>query len=83
MDYIILSLKAKRAFTLPEQEQIKKRINELLALEYVDDSTIYWDEDGDILFHPPVNKRDKNYWINVVNDYIKKDNWELDICSLR
>jgi hypothetical protein len=77
MDYILLSLIPKKAFSILEFERAKKLINRLLEIEFVDNKSIYWDENGDLLFHPPINKKDRSYWVNVLNTQIDKDNWEL------
>ncbi|UKN01405.1 hypothetical protein K6119_16890 [Paracrocinitomix mangrovi] len=77
MDYILLSLNPRKSFSLIELERVKTFINKLLVCEYVDDKSIFWDENGDLIFHPPVNKKDKNYWINVLNSQLDIDKWEF------
>ncbi|MBD3636415.1 MAG: hypothetical protein HUJ25_03660 [Crocinitomicaceae bacterium] len=77
MDYMLLSLIPKRSFSILEYERIKDSINRMLVLEYVDDSSIFWDENGDLMFHPPVNKKDKGYWLNILNSLIDRNNWEF------
>lgn len=77
MDYVLLTLIPKRAHSILEFERIKKLVNRLLIIEYVDDKSIYWDENGDLIFHPPVNKKDRGYWVNTLNSQINDSNWEL------
>lgn len=77
MDYILISLIPKKAFSMLEFDRIKALINRFLVIEYVDDQTIFWDENGDLIFHPPVNKKDRNYWINLLNSQIDDKNWEI------
>ena len=77
MDYILLSLIPRKSSSILEFERVKKAINRLLVIEYVDDSSIFWDENGDLIFHPPVNKKDRGYWVNILNSQIDRDNWEL------
>ena len=77
MDYILLSLISKRGFSILEFERIKALINRYLVVEYVDDESIFWDENGDLIFHPPVNKKDKTYWVNLLNSHIDTKNWEF------
>ena len=60
-----------------EFERIKELINKFLVIEYVDDDTIFWDENGDLIFHPPVNKKDRGYWINLLNSLIDNRSWEF------
>ncbi|MCB9224849.1 MAG: hypothetical protein H6582_11765 [Crocinitomicaceae bacterium] len=77
MDYVLLTLIPKKTFSILETEKVKKLINKLLVMEFVDDKTIFWDENGDLIFHPPVNKRDRNYWLNALNSQIDGKYWEL------
>ena len=77
MDYILLSLIPKRSFSVLEFEKIKELVNKLLVIEFVDDESIFWDENGDLIFHPPVNKRDRSYWINNLNSRLNNKNWEF------
>lgn len=77
MDYILLSLIPKKTFSVLELERLKKKINEFLEIEFVDFNSIFWDENGDLMFHPPVNKKDKGYWLNLLNSSLKNSNWEF------
>lgn len=79
MDYVLLSLIPKSKFSVLELEKLKTKINNFLAIEYVDLNSIFWDENGDLLFHPPVNKKDKGYWLNTLNSNLKNSNWEFTI----
>lgn len=77
MNYLVLSLVAKEASAILERERIKASINKLLVIEQVDDRSIFWDEEGDLLFHPPVHKKDKSYWLSVLNSALDRKNWEF------
>lgn len=77
MDYILLSLIPKKNFSVLEYERMKALINKFLVIEFVDTESIFWDEDGDLFFSPPVNKKDRNYWLNAINSHIDNNSWEL------
>lgn len=77
MDYVLLTLIPKSSFSLLEFERVKKLINKYLVIEFVDDKSIYWDENGDLIFNPPINKKDKGYWVNTLNAQLDLNNWEL------
>ncbi len=77
MNYLVLSLIGKSSASVLERERIKAAINQLLVIEHVDDRSIFWDEEGDLLFHPPVHKQDRSYWLSVLNAAVDKRNWEF------
>ena len=77
MDYILISLISKSGFSILEFERIKNLINQFLEVELVDNESIFWDEDGDLMFHPPLHKKDRNYWINSLNACIDNKNWHF------
>jgi len=77
MNYVVLSLISRKKGSVLEKEGIKKAITNLLVLEHVDDRSIFWDEEGDLLFHPPVYRQDKGYWLSLLNSAIDKKNWEF------
>lgn len=77
MDYILLSLVPKKAFSILEFQRIKERINKALGNEFVDENSIYWDETGELMFHPPVYRKDKYYWVKSLNENLGSDNWEF------
>jgi hypothetical protein len=77
MDYILLSLLPKHTFSMLEFERLKNRINKLLEMEFVDERSIFWDDNGDLMFHPPINKKDRNYWVDFLNKQINIENWEF------
>lgn len=77
MNYVVVSLISRKKGSVLEMERIKKAITNLLVLEHVDDRSIFWDEEGDLLFHPPVYRQDKGYWLSLLNSAIDKKNWEF------
>lgn len=77
MNYLVLSLISRRSGNVLEKERIISSINKLLVIEQVDDRSIFWDEEGDLLFHPPVHKQEKGYWLSLLNAAIDKNNWEF------
>lgn len=77
MNYLVLSLIGKNSVSVLELERLKAAINRLLTIEFVDDRSIFWDEEGDLIFHPPVNKQDRTYWLSVLNNAIDKGKWEF------
>ncbi|MEX1000514.1 MAG: hypothetical protein WDZ35_00215 [Crocinitomicaceae bacterium] len=77
MNYIVLSVIARNSYSILEFERIKERVNKALSLELVDTKTIFWDENGDFLFHPPIHKLDKGYWISALNNLLVNTNWEV------
>ncbi len=77
MNYVVLSLISRKKGSVLEMERIKKAITNLLVLEHVDDRSIFWDEEGDLLFHPPIYRQDKGYWLSLLNSAIDKKNWEF------
>jgi len=77
MNYLVLKLISRNADSILEQERIRTAINKKLVLEHVDDTSIFWDEDGDLIFHPPLHRQDKGYWLSVLNSVIDKKRWEF------
>jgi hypothetical protein len=77
MNYLVFKLMAQKSDAVLDKKSIMNAINSLLILEYVDDGTILWDEDDDLIFNPPVGKADKGYWMSVINSRIKALNWEV------
>ena len=82
MNYLVLKLVSRNIDSILEKERVRNAINKKLVLEHVDDQTIYWDEDGDLIFHPPVHKQDKNYWLSVLNAVVDKKRWEFILSQL-
>ena len=60
-----------------EFEKLKSQVNKILTLEFVDNSTIFWDDEGEVIFFPPVHKSNKNYWISLLNKMLDPTKWEV------
>ncbi|MFT4601034.1 MAG: hypothetical protein ACI857_001211 [Arenicella sp.] len=77
MNYLILRLVSRDSKAFLEEESIRAAVSKKLILEHVDRASIFWDEEGDIIFHPPIYKKDKNYWISLLNSILDRDSWEI------
>lgn len=77
MNYLVLSLIGKNSVSVLERERVKAAINRLLMIELVDNRSIFWDEEGDLIFHPPVNKKDRTYWLSILNGAVDRGKWEF------
>ena len=77
MDYLVLKLVSRNSNSMFEEDKIRAEINKKLILEHVDFKSIYWDEDGDLMFHPPTYQKNRAYWVSLLNAVLAGKNWEF------
>mgnify|MGYP000378855229 CR=1 FL=1 len=58
-------------------DQLKNIINDLLKREFVDESSILWDEENDLYFTLPRHMPFKDYWISLIEKTTRNSNWKI------
>lgn len=76
MSYLILHLNSPDAPTIT-MEQVKDEVNKILRRELVDETSIFWDDENDLVFVLPRHKPFKDYWVSLLSQQLSAFNWGI------
>lgn len=76
MSYLIIHFDSEEA-TIKSFKELKEKVNKLLLNELVDESTIHWDDENDLVFNIPLHRPFKEYWLSLLSRFTANSEWEI------